>query len=897
MLFLGVLAVSGCSPEEPGVFLPGSEIIFGASTLWQNGPATRTEYSGKDQNDSPINATDSEYERINWVKNTDHIRIYSPEAAKLDGTTHVQDYYISSDPVFPASPDAKKSQANIACTDANGLQWAAGSGSQHFFALYPAPGTKWKYDQTKVVPTPPQSPQASDVYAKIEPGTDNAHAVVTAVVPSVQEVFWNASENEYEPNMNYAYMYAATTGTRGNGVLLSFKPLVTAIRFTLKMKDGELKLKTFKLKSSTVDLSGTFTATVSTSGNPTFGTPTGTTKDISLSIPATQQQTLTTSGTVTVTVLTLPVDLTDLSIEMSFLNSSNAEVIRTLDLKTRASASDPYTPIQVDACHKSYINDLGIPGTFEYELSVTGPSEAFSNAVGTKNYTVTSYKTVGGASLGVNWTAEFSTDNGKTWSPNKPSWLTGFTSSGAGSDTPATFNATVAANNSTATKTWQGNPDQWASAKADAIDLARIDANGNPGSTKRTTANSYIVSRPGWYKFPCIYGNGFKNGGNNAAAYNTYVRHDDHTITGPYIQNDITALWEDAHRSVALLWQDSNGLVSDLSSQKEWVTEVGDLGAVYFYFKVNTPIRQGNAVIALLCDGTIVWSWHIWVIEESKVTTTRVQNSSDATGGYVDMMDVNLGWVDANTLNGPRSVLVRITQAHSGKKAIFEIDQNGADGQRQGRYLLYQWGRKDPLMGNTDNSISTQPTVYPTGGSYLYNNNGSGQGRDGRNATTPTIGNVTQNPYKFYKGYYWSRPRNDLLWNKNGAWNSDVAVAKTVYDPCPKGYKVPNMKAFTGFTRDRAVGSYEYGWHFRATETGTETIFMPRGGFRHIDSSFRDGAEYWTAAITEHASEYVTTGEKVISPYFFEFSDTGFSPLQHTGPIGFGFAVRCIKDD
>ena len=877
---LYVVITPGCSPEELGVLTSGSEVVFGASTLWQNGPATRTEYSGKDQNNASINATDSEYERINWVKNTDHIRIYSPEAAKLDGTTHVQDYYISSDPVFPASPDAKKSQANIACTDANGLQWAAGSGSQHFFALYPAPGTKWKYDQTKVVPTPPQSPQASDVYAKIEPGTDNAHAVVTAVVPSVQEVFWNASENEYEPNMNYAYMYAATTGTRGNGVLLSFKPLVTAIRFTLKMKDGELKLKTFKLKSSTVDLSGTFTATVSTSGNPTFGTPTGTTKDISLSIPATQQQTLTTSGTVTVTVLTLPVDLTDLSIEMSFLNSSNAEVIRTLDLKTRASASDPYTPIQVDACHKSYINDLGIPGTFEYELSVTGPS-AIAQAGGDSNvqtFTVTSYKNVGGASLGVGWTAEFSTDNGKTWSPNKPDWLTTFTNADAdGSTSPESFNVKASTNNTT--RTWKGDTTVGSNnSKANAWNLACYDIKGNyifPGQgydRAYQPANCYVISRPGWYKIPCVYGSCYRNGFEKSVTYSGFVNDNDANITTAWLVN--------AGRTVtkgALFWEEVNGLITNIDWNDHFIR---------FYVEPS-KIQQGNAIIAAQNnDGTTLWSWHLWFIEPGRMTTTVIEN---AAGKRIEIMDLNLGWVDA-AQNAPRDVLVRITQAHSGKKALFMVSQNGDSGRRQGRNVNYQWGRKDPMVSNTDNSFTTQVGIHGTFG--------TGSGTYTANATSPTIGNSIRNPHRFMIGYYWSRPANTKLWNVDAVFNSssDIEVKKTIYDPCPYGYKVPSKDTFTRFSsnNNNVVGAWNYGFYFTATSSGDQTVFFPATSYRLTNGNLSDSdsGAYWTAAQTNHSD-----GNGMVSPYYFQVAPDWRNPLWHAGPIGFGFNVRCVKDN
>ena len=75
--FSAAVLLVGCAKEtatEFGRRVPGDEIVFGASGAWYNGFQTRTEYSGKDENNRDVSAT-SEYERLDWVKDYDQIRI------------------------------------------------------------------------------------------------------------------------------------------------------------------------------------------------------------------------------------------------------------------------------------------------------------------------------------------------------------------------------------------------------------------------------------------------------------------------------------------------------------------------------------------------------------------------------------------------------------------------------------------------------------------------------------------------------------------------------------------------------------------------------------------------------------------------------------------------------
>ena len=171
----------------------------------------------------------------------------------------------------------------------------------------------------------------------------------------------------------------------------------------------------------------------------------------------------------------------------------------------------------------------------------------------------------------------------------------------------------------------------------------------------------------------------------------------------------------------------------------------GDLvtGAQYkdgkIYFKTNSTYREGNALVAAKdAAGNILWSWHIWMTDQP---AEQVWKNNAGT-----MLDRNLGATSAT----PGDV--------------------GALG------LMYQWGRKDPFMGSSSISsvVEAKSTIsFPS-----------------VKAATSTVGTVeyaTKNPTTLIMG----NNSNDWLYNDDeaeGLW----ATQKTIYDPCPAGWRVPD---------------------------------------------------------------------------------------------------------
>ena len=122
-IFMFILAVmlsfSSCDEHRTITVerLTGSSITFGASTGYANAPATKTEYSGLDENGGSIVST-SNYERIDWVAGSDRIRILC--AAAGNGPT--ADYAIAGTPTASGA----RSSAGITPVAENGLQGGGG---------------------------------------------------------------------------------------------------------------------------------------------------------------------------------------------------------------------------------------------------------------------------------------------------------------------------------------------------------------------------------------------------------------------------------------------------------------------------------------------------------------------------------------------------------------------------------------------------------------------------------------------------------------------------------------------------------------------------------------------------------------------------------------------------
>lgn len=169
----------------------------------------------------------------------------------------------------------------------------------------------------------------------------------------------------------------------------------------------------------------------------------------------------------------------------------------------------------------------------------------------------------------------------------------------------------------------------------------------------------------------------------------------------------------------------------------------------YVYFATSSPYKEGNAVIAITDNnGKILWSWHLWV---TSADLDGLKQTYANNAGI--LMDRNLGALSAKP----------------GDPLTFG--------------LLYQWGRKDPFMGCASYSSTTAAVTDLTWPSPVTTSLASaGQS----NAINYSIENPTTYIYNSYGCYEWQAMSKEDC--NTELWSSK----KTIYDPCPPGWRVPD---------------------------------------------------------------------------------------------------------
>lgn len=571
-----------------------------------------------------------------------------------------------------------------------------------------------------------------------------------------------------------------------------------------------------------------------------------------------------------------------------------------------------------------------------YTLNEISPSAvAYDKTQAT--YQIESYRQApDGTKQAVAWKViGYSVDNGTSWTTTKPSWLKSLSKEqGDGGATAEQLTATLGTDivdlAAERNKTLQNAaPLGTASAPYNL-------SNATGAAAVQNTANSYLISAPGHYMIPLVYGNAIKNGQTNSSAYqkgseanNTlknFVDQEGYAITDPWIEKTNNG----ANRGIDLawtIWSDEKDLVKLASNNGLYRAADGNL---YIKFEVTKEnIKSGNAVVAVRrswqtqrqeqrqqgrkkvwvtvteTHQQTLWSWHLWFAPKNALDKITVTNKQ---GNKYDFTNEALGWKPTawkgTSYSTPRTVKVKVeqTQGNNGVKqyAVITITQKPATTSRTGYTTLYQWGRKDAFPGTT--ATLAVNTINWNAGSEMY------------------MQTILQNPQNYftagYKGnvldaatgfakYYtfynlWSM-NNTSAYAENQA-NSQTVV-KTIYDPSPVGFSVPANDAFTGFTENGLNGgrmnvdgtdnaqtfNNNFGHNFWTNSSKTETIFFPAAGFREAGngstlSYYSKFGDYWTATPNDNHNGNV-----------MGFDVNSVHPL-YRNIRAFGFAVRPVAE-
>lgn len=197
--------------------------------------------------------------------------------------------------------------------------------------------------------------------------------------------------------------------------------------------------------------------------------------------------------------------------------------------------------------------------------------------------------------------------------------------------------------------------------------------------------------------------------------------------------------------SAGLVWQDNASLVSSVAVIDGKIT-----------VKLNAG-EEGNAVVCALNEAKdTTWSWSLWVLNDVIKDVTVIGETENSI-----FMDRNIGALSADDFS-PKSI-----------------------------GNVYQWGRKDPWASlNYEGGFKK---MYNFEGEVTRGNKTLAEG------TLNNIPNAVANPMTHWYQEYSSASKGNFSWLSTDYSSEAIARAdtlwnnegkKTIYDPCPAGYKV-----------------------------------------------------------------------------------------------------------
>lgn len=331
------------------------------------------------------------------------------------------------------------------------------------------------------------------------------------------------------------------------------------------------------------------------------------------------------------------------------------------------------------------------------------------------------------------------------------------------------------------------DPKKYYTSRSTAFPVRCVLENSSPEVTDLSeiqTANSYIIPATGFFKFKADRrGNGVTGlnvvTGPESTMYRTFDAGMGAGITGV---DRVDVLWWQGDLTPGsdyLKFINSNPTSAEIAAKcPVIITDKGRLrnGEVMFVASSNANTWGNVGLAAYDINDNILWTWHLWI----QPGVSHVQ-----LGEYT-LMDRNLGAVYAPSDN-----------------VGFKPDNLQAN---LGMY--YQWGRKDPVFPPASMTYGGQSTTPwcrkdPSGTWTVM--------RKFESAAASTIPESVKHPLTFYRAGsetrysgLWQRtyqidqnsPANDFWGYVGIAGSIGQSFAKTMYDPCPPGYRVMQHNVF-----------------------------------------------------------------------------------------------------
>ena len=763
------------------------------------------------------------------------------------------------------------------------IRWSFAQPWARFFAVYPSKDSYSKLTINDMTSTD----NAPSVDFTVEPNVRDQKDFMTACTGNVHY----ATQGE-QPTTNLDFRHALTAIRFAVGQNLSWDKTIDKV----EIRNAIMKSK-YKLSNAFNGAGATWDNTGATRGTATLS---------GLSVNTSSNPNVTIMGNTgdNFTFYMIPQVLTGNSVTAYVHFTDNTEITATLKGEWKAGTTRTLKLSETNS-------------NWTYNIIATDPMhDADYDQTTTDNYGITSYRQApDGTQQAVAWkVVGYDADGDGTFSmAEKPAWLTSLSKTEGDGGTAADEGTATLTKDVTDFLAKRNKVLKEATALGSAGAPYDLSLHNVQGATiARSTANSYVISAPGHYRIPLVYGNAIENGATNANSYishaptgspnESYVLRNfkDHAganITDPWIEKTNGG----ANAGVdgaEVIWADAADLVHSPS-----IVHVGGEG--FLDFEVTAAdIQSGNAVVAVTkgsgASKTVLWSWHLWFAPKDALDKIKVTNHQNVNYYFTKE---TLGWKPTqwsrSTYSSARTVKVKVEQtvANNGTKqeAVINITQNPGN-VKEGATTFYQFGRKDAFPGVHKDKLAA--------GSNFTENAGNNM----------SITNGIQHPDNFYTyGSSWySAPPTGYsyynLWSADntvtGGWNvgNDNPVVKTVYDPCPVGFKMPANNAFTGFTADAKNGGTKnvdgtdnsqtyynnFGHNFWTNSSKTATINFPASGL--YDGN--DGSLFFVGGTGHYWS---AVPNKTYDGCTMQFAPSYVNPRDRGG-WAWAFAVRPVSE-
>lgn len=280
-------------------------------------------------------------------------------------------------------------------------------------------------------------------------------------------------------------------------------------------------------------------------------------------------------------------------------------------------------------------------------------------------------------------------------------------------------------------------------------------------------------------------------------------------------------------KSAKLIWQDKENLISQVAfnsvtKRVEFLSNGTGNGVIAVYDNLDPNAEGAN----------VLWSWHIWCTEKPDLIELGLPTNGETySGKNYKIMDRDLG----ATTSTPDELTTR--------------------------GLGYQWGRKDPF-GISVSFESTEVYVYNVRGcelEYKEKEKNESIGTIEYAIKHPDVFIITDDVYSPYDWLYYAsysggdymHAGNQYLWGNNPYSKYkmiNVETMKTLYDPCPVGYKVPPPDVYGAFFKYPIVSK-------PIGKSGTEFI------------GYAESEKFYTPSFTKYGA-YFCCGNSTRKIYF-----------------------------